>query len=115
VKGITLDGGNFACKFQVTNVDRVLLAVAILTAAGHDVWFGKNHGVITHGISGAQTVFPKKHGVFILTIWVKKGPPEALPPAGKPAGNATLPSAGKPAGNKRAAASASWLSGGTRQ
>jgi hypothetical protein len=114
VKGITFDGGNFACKFQVTMVDRVLLAVAMLTAAGHDVWFGKNHGVITNGVTGAQTVFPKKHGVYTMTIWVKKGA-EALPPAGKLAGNATLPNAGKRAGNKQTTAGASWLSGGTGQ
>jgi hypothetical protein len=79
VKGLTLDGGNFACKFQVTNVDRILLAVAMLTAAGHDVWFGKDHGVITHGTTGVETVFPKKQGVFILTIWVKKAAADNVP------------------------------------
>jgi hypothetical protein len=85
VSGLTFDGKNFACNFQVTNVSRPLLAVAKLTAAGHGVWFGKNHGVITHGVTGEETVFPKKHGVFVLQIWVRRA--NANPTASPMSGN----------------------------
>ena len=72
VSGLILDGTKFACKFQVTNVDRPLLAVSKLTAAGHGVWLGKDHGVITHGGTGKQTHFRKRNGIYVLRIWAPR-------------------------------------------
>jgi hypothetical protein len=63
-----------AINFQVTTVDRPLVAVSKLTAAGHDVWFGEHHGVITHGSTGKQTRFTKKSGIYMLRIWVPRAP-----------------------------------------
>jgi hypothetical protein len=40
--------------------------------AGHDVWFGKTHGVITHGTTGQSTVFAKKNGVYVLKVWAPR-------------------------------------------
>ncbi len=53
-------------KFQVTNVDKPLTAVSHLTAAGHEVWFGKDGGTVTNKANGKVTRFHVAH------IWVKR-------------------------------------------
>ena len=58
--------------FQVTAVDRPLLAVSKLTDAGHQVWFGKDLGTITHGRTGKVTSFKKRNGVYVLDMWVRR-------------------------------------------
>jgi hypothetical protein len=67
---MTGEGRPLDIKFQVTSVDRPLIAVSKLTAAGHDVWFGRDHGVITHGVTGKHTTFEKMNGVYVLKVWV---------------------------------------------
>jgi hypothetical protein len=69
IPGLSDEGSRLAINFQVTTVDRPLIAVSKLTAAGHDVWFGQHHGVITHGSTGKQTTFAKRNGVYVLRIW----------------------------------------------
>ena len=78
ISSISEEGQKLGILFQVTSVDKVLIAVAKLTNAGHDVWFGKNHGVITHGVSGRQTKFIKKNGVFVLKLWVLRPSAKAV-------------------------------------
>lgn len=73
VPGLTDEGTKFQVNFQVTEVDRPLIAVSKLTAAGHDVWFGDSWGVITHARTGKQTVFGKKNGVYVLRVWAPRG------------------------------------------
>jgi hypothetical protein len=62
VPGLSDEGSRMKINFQVTNVDKPLIAVSKLMAAVHDVWFGQQHGVITHGETGKQTTFMKKNG-----------------------------------------------------
>lgn len=61
-----------AINFQVTSVDRPLIAVSKLTAAGHRVSFGPESGVFTHGITGKTTKFTEKNGVYVLRMWVPR-------------------------------------------
>jgi hypothetical protein len=75
VPGLSDAGTRLAIKFQVTTVDRPLIAVSKLTAAGHIVKFGNQNGTITHGATGKQTQFRKKNGVYVLRIWVPRAPP----------------------------------------
>jgi hypothetical protein len=84
ISSLSEEGQKLAILFQVTSVDKVLIAVAKLTNAGHDVWFGKSHGVITHGVTGKQTKFIKKNGVFVLKLWVLR--PSAAAVASVPGG-----------------------------
>ena len=63
VGGLSDEGQKLAITFQVANVDRPLIAVSKLTAAGHDVWFGKTYGVITNGTTGQSTQLTKKNCV----------------------------------------------------
>ena len=72
INGLSEEGQKLAIKFQVTNVDRPLIAVSKLTSAGHDVWFGETHGVITHGVTGKHRTFIKKDSVYVLKVWVPR-------------------------------------------
>jgi hypothetical protein len=74
VGGLSDEGQKLAIVFQVANVDRPLIAVSKLTAAGHDVWFGRTHGVITNGTTGHSTTFFKKNGVYVLKVWTPRAP-----------------------------------------
>ena len=69
VPGITDDGEKFKVNFQVCDVDRPLIAVSKLAAAGYDVWFGDTHGAIVDTRTGRETPFIKKNGVYVLRIW----------------------------------------------
>ena len=72
VSGVSDEGGKMAIKFQVMSVDRPLIAVSKLTAAGHQVIFGRDSGLIKHGATGKTTSFTKKNGVYVLRIWVPR-------------------------------------------
>ena len=72
VSGLSDEGVKLAINFQVTTVDRPLIAVSKLTAAGHQVWFGQDFGTITHGVTGKSTKFHRKNGVYVLKIWVPR-------------------------------------------
>jgi hypothetical protein len=72
VRSVTDNGVPLNVTFQVTAVDRPLLAVSKLTEAGHQVWFGKDLGTITHGRTGKVTSFKKRNGVYVLDMWVRR-------------------------------------------
>lgn len=72
VPGLTDAGSKFQVNFQVTDVDRPLIAVSKLAAAGHDVWFGDTGCVITHARTRRETTFTKKNGVYVLRIWAPR-------------------------------------------
>jgi hypothetical protein len=82
VTGQTGDGERLSILFQVTSVDKPLIAVSKLTAAGHHVHFEKNGGVVTHGSTGRSTAFEKKNGVYILKIWVPQAAADVATPGG---------------------------------
>ena len=63
--GADLDG-------EVTDVDRPLIAVSKLTAAGYDVWFNEGDGIIMNKCSGKETRFFKKNGVYVIRIWAPR-------------------------------------------
>ena len=79
VPGLSDEGSRMKINFQVTNVEKPLIAVSKLTAAGHDVWFGQQHGTITHGDTGKQTTFFKKNGVYVLRVWAPRARPASAP------------------------------------
>ena len=60
-----------AINFQVTNVDKPLIAVSRLTAAGHEVWFGQDGGTVRNKANGKVTHFEKKNNVYVLRMWVR--------------------------------------------
>jgi hypothetical protein len=76
VKGLSEEGSKLAIRFQVTNVDRPLIAVSRLTAAGHDVRFGRDGGTITNQANGKVTKFFKKNNVYVMRVWVKRAMPK---------------------------------------
>jgi hypothetical protein len=82
VCGQTEEGEKLSIVFQVTSVDKVLVAVSKLTGAGHDVHFHKTGGVITHGVTGRRTLFTRKNNVYILKIWVRRAVTDKTVPGG---------------------------------
>ena len=76
VKAISEEGAPLAIKVQVTNVDKPLIAVSRLTAAGHEVWFGQDGGTVTNKANGKATTFIRKSNVYIMRIWVKRRSPQ---------------------------------------
>lgn len=72
VQAVTDEGSRLAVNFQVAPVDRPLIAVSKLTAAGHHVFFGKDAGVILHSVTGAETKFQKRDNVYVMKLWVPK-------------------------------------------
>ena len=71
VVGMSDFGANMAINFQVSSVDKPLIAVSMLTAAGHEVTFGQTGGVVHNKVTGRKTPFTKKHNVYVMNIWVK--------------------------------------------
>ena len=72
VSGLTSDGAQLAINFQVAAVDRPLIAVSKLAAAGCKVQFGRGDGTITNNLTGRVTPFVKIHGVYVLKVWIPR-------------------------------------------
>ena len=70
VQGLTTQGEKMSVKFQVTQVNRPLIAVSKLTEAGHDVNLHKKGGTIRNHASGKVTNVRKADGVYVLDMWV---------------------------------------------
>ena len=66
----TSEGHHCGLKFQVADIQKPLLSVTQLTAAGNEVQFGKNGGWIVHATSGRKIWFGRKSGVYVLKVWV---------------------------------------------
>ena len=77
VAGISTGGLDMNIKFQVTHVDKPLIAVSRLTAAGHKVELGGDTGSIVNKANGNVTTFIRKNGVYMLQIWAKRPPSTA--------------------------------------
>jgi hypothetical protein len=70
VHGTTTSGSPLNVKFQVTQVEKPLMAVSKLVDAGHTVQFNENGGQIVNNRSGRITEFRRKDGVYVLDMWV---------------------------------------------
>ena len=75
VKATSEEDATLAIKFQVTHVDKPLIAVSKLTAAGHEASFHETGGTITNKANGKTTAFKRKNNVYMMQIWVKKRRP----------------------------------------
>ena len=71
------------CKLgmQGAGVSRPILSVIRLTESGKEGIFKKNGGIIRDTQSGAAISFRRKHGIYVMGIWVKTGPDSAGNPA----------------------------------
>ena len=63
-------GHNCGIPFQVAEVERPLIAVSQLAAAGNDVILKANGGYVTNIKSGKSIKLLRKGGVYILRMWV---------------------------------------------
>ena len=71
------EGMPFKLKMQGAGVSRPILSVIRLTESGKDVIFKKNGGIIRDTQTGVTTTFRRKHGIYVMGVWVKTGPDNA--------------------------------------
>ena len=68
------EGHKCGMPFQVAAVERPLVAVSQLAAAGNTVTLHRDHGVIKHGASGREIRLQRIGGIYIFKIWVSGFP-----------------------------------------
>jgi len=76
VKAKTYAGQLVEVKFQVADVNKPLLSVAQLASRGNNVEFNHAGGRIIHKATGRVIPFQRKHGVYVLRLYVKKSAAE---------------------------------------
>ncbi len=64
----------FKLKMQGAGVSRPILSVIRFTESGKDVIFKKNGGIIQDTQTGVTTTCRRKHGIYVMGVWVKTGP-----------------------------------------
>ena len=70
VRFSTDEGHKCGMTWQVARVERPLIAVSQLTAAGNSVAFDDDGGTITHKKTGRVIKFARRGGVYVLNLWV---------------------------------------------
>ena len=71
------EGMPFKPKMQGAEVSRPILSVIRLTDSGKEVIFKKNGGIIRDTQTGVTTTFRRKHGIYVMGVWVNIGPDSA--------------------------------------
>jgi hypothetical protein len=66
----TDEGHKCGMTWQIANVERPLVAVSHLSAAGNEVTFTKTGGKIVNTTTGKTIDIQKKGGVYVLRMWV---------------------------------------------
>ena len=61
-------------KIQSAAVSRPILSVAKLVEHDNDVSFTKTGGTIRNLKTGQTTHFERKHGVYVLRVWLRTEP-----------------------------------------
>ena len=64
------EGHRCGMKWQIKDVERPLIAVSHLSAAGNKVIFTKTGGEIVNIASGKKISIQRKGGVYVLRMWV---------------------------------------------
>jgi len=67
---------------QISDIDRTLLSVSELTAAGNDVNLRKDHGEIVNIKIGKVIEFPRRGGVYVIQMWIKDDEASVFPRLG---------------------------------
>ena len=67
---------------QISDIDRTLLSVSELTAAGNEVNLRKDHGEIVNTKSGKVITFPRRGGVYVIQMWIKDDEASVFPRLG---------------------------------
>jgi hypothetical protein len=71
------EGHRCGMTWQIADVERPLIAVSHLSAAGNRVVFTKTGGEIVNIASGKKIQIQRKGGVYVLRMWV----PGPTPPS----------------------------------
>ena len=60
-------------RVRVCDVDETLLNVRRVTQAGNRIVFEENKGYIANKHSGERMWFRETDGVYLLSLWLRKG------------------------------------------
>ena len=74
------EGIPFKVRMQSAEVSRPIVSVIRLTESGKEVTFRKNGGTIRDPKTGMTTEVQRKHGVYVLRMWVRTGKPSGTDP-----------------------------------
>ena len=70
VHGLLTSGSTLDIIFQVTQVDRPLVAVSKLAKAGHRIVFEGAGGYVINGVTGERNDFKLRDGIYLLDMWI---------------------------------------------
>ena len=70
VSGVTDEGERLNVEWQVTQVSRPLLSVTKLSEAGYSTSFDDTGGVIRSKRTGKTIRVHKRHGIYVVDLWV---------------------------------------------
>ena len=70
--GVTNQGKEIKMKMVVADVTKVLASVANMVECGNIVVFDENGRYAIHKNTGVKTPIEKRHGMFVVDMWVKK-------------------------------------------
>ena len=73
------EGHRCGMTWQIADVERPLIAVSHLSAAGNNVIFTKTGGEIVNIASGKKIKIQRKGGVYVLRMWVPAPTPVSKP------------------------------------
>ena len=76
----TEDGHVCQLKFQIADLERVLIGATPLAQTGHHIVLGENGGEILHAASGRRIALKRRGGVYLLSMYFLV--PEDSQPAG---------------------------------
>ena len=65
------EGHSCALPIQVAEIERPLIAVSQLAAAGNKVVLEKTHGEIINNTTGRKIHLPREGGVYIFEMWLE--------------------------------------------
>ena len=69
-------GQKRSLKVQVSEVNKNLLSVRRITAAGNRVVFEADHGYIEDKTTGEKMWLKMEEGMYMLTMWAKRPTPK---------------------------------------
>ena len=75
LEAATEEGNHHRVTFQVTDVSRPLCAVSKVCQKGNRIIFDEHGGVVQNKVTGHETYFGMKDGIYLLKMWMRSTEP----------------------------------------
>ena len=70
--------------FQIAEVGKPLVSVSAICERGNRVIFGRGGGVVKNMMTGAETPFCRRNGVYVMSLWLMDEPHTETSPFTRP-------------------------------